>query len=68
MKYRPLIFLEIHSHLLKLYNNDVFEIYSTLDKYGYKIFDIHMDEIKNEQQYENLFGGKNEIRVVCKGE
>ena len=68
MKYRPLIFLEIHSHLLKLYNNDVFEIYNTLEKYGYKIFDIHMDEIKNKQQYEGLFGIKNEIRVVCKGD
>ena len=68
MKYRPLIFLEIHSHLLKLYNNDVFEIYNTLEKYGYKIFDIHMDEIKNKQQYEGLFGVKNEIRVVCKGD
>ena len=67
-KYRPLIFLEIHSHLLKLYNNDVFEIYNTLEKYGYKIFDIHMDEIKNKQQYESLFGAKNEIRVVCKGD
>ena len=68
MKYRPLIFLEIHSHLLKLYNDSVLEVYDTLGKYGYKIFDIHMDEIKSKQQYESLFGGKNEIRVVCKGE
>ena len=68
MKYRPLIFLEIHSHLLKLYNDSVLGIYDTLNQYGYNIYDVHMEEIKNKQQYESLFGAKNEIRVVCKGD
>ena len=68
MKYRPLIFLEIHSHLLKLYNDSVLEIYDILKQYEYDIFDIHMEEIKNKQQYEGLFGTKNEIRIICKGE
>ena len=67
-KYRPLIFLEIHSHLLKLYNNNVLEIYETIEQYGYNMYDVHMEEIKNKQQYESLFGAKNEIRVVCKGD
>ena len=67
-KYRPLIFLEIHSHLLKLYNDSVLGIYDTLNQYGYNIYDVHMEEIKNKQQYESLFGAKNEIRVVCKGD
>jgi len=68
MKYRPLIFLEIHSHLLKLYNDNLMEIYETIKHYGYNMYDVHMDEIKNKQQYESLFGAKNEIRVVCKGD
>ena len=67
-KYRPLIFLEIHSHLLNLYNNNVLEIYETIEQYGYNMYDVHMEEIKNKQQYESLFGAKNEIRVVCKGD
>ena len=68
MKYKPLIFLEIHSHLLKLYNDSVLEIYDILEKYGYDMFDIHMEKVKNKQQYESLFGEKNEIRVICKGD
>tara|TARA_A100001515_G_scaffold106577_1_gene87360 strand:- start:507 stop:1043 length:537 start_codon:yes stop_codon:yes gene_type:complete len=68
MKYRPLIFLEIHSHLLKLYNDNLMEIYETIKQYGYNMYDVHMEEIKNKQQYESLFGAKNEIRVVCKGD
>ena len=62
MKYRPLIFLEIHSHLLKLYNNSTQEIYDTLKKYEYNLYDIHMEPVK---EYDSLFGSKNEIRVVC---
>ena len=65
MNFRPLMFLEIHGHLLKLYNGSVLEIYEILKNYGYKIFDIHMEEVKTKEKYENLFGTKNEIRIVC---
>lgn len=68
MKYKPLIFLEIHHHLLHLYNDSASDIYDTIKQYGYDMFDIHMKEIKTKQQYDGLFGSKNEVRVICKGE
>ena len=66
MKYKPLLFLEIHGHLLKLYNATVFDIYNIVKGYGYTMFDIHMKEIKNKEQYAWLFNNRHEIRVVCK--
>ena len=68
MKYKPLLFLEIHGHLLKLYNDTVFGVYNIVKDYGYTMFDIHMKEIKNKEQYAWLFNNKHEIRVVCKGD
>ena len=67
-KYKPLLFLEIHGHLLKLYNDTVFGVYNIVKDYGYTMFDIHMKEIKNKEQYAWLFNNRHEIRVVCKGD
>ena len=68
MKYKPLLFLEIHSHLLNLYNNTVFDVYNILKDYKYKIFDIHQKEIKSKEQYTWLLDHQLQARVVCKGE
>ena len=65
-KYNPLLFLEIHGHLLKLYNSTTFDVYNILNDYKYKIFDIHMKEIKNKEQYTRLFTNKAEVRMVCR--
>ena len=65
-KYNPLLFLEIHGHLLKLYNSTTFDVYNILNDYKYKIFDIHMKEIKSKEQYAWLFNNKAEIRVICR--
>ena len=65
-KYNPLLFLEIHGHLLKLYNATVMDVYDILQDYKYTIYDIHDKEIKNEEQYNNLFSHKHEVRVVCR--
>jgi hypothetical protein len=68
MKYKPLLFLEIHSHLLNLYNNTVFDVYNILNDYKYKIFDIRQKEIKSKEQYAWLLDHQLQARVVCKGE
>jgi hypothetical protein len=65
-KYNPLLFLEIHGHLLKLYNSTTFDVYNILNDYKYKIFDIHMKEIKSKEQYAWLFTNKAEVRVICR--
>ena len=65
-KYNPLLFLEIHGHLLKLYNSTTFDVYNILNDYKYKIFDIQMKEIKSKEQYAWLFNNKAEIRVICR--
>ena len=67
-KYKPLLFLEIHSHLLNLYDNTVFDVYNILNDYKYKIFDIHMKEVKSKEQYAWLLDHQLQARVVCKGE
>jgi len=66
-KYKPLMFLEIHQHLLKLYNADIMDVYAILKDCKYKIYDIHNKEVIDEEQYINLFDQKGEIRIVCKG-
>ena len=67
-KYKPLMFLEIHQHLLKLYDADIMDVYASLKDCKYKIYDIHNNQVKDEEQYINLFKEAAEIRVVCKGE
>ena len=67
-KYKPLMFLEIHGHLLKLYNSSIMGVYSQLMEAEYKIFNIHDQEIKNGKDYINMFTDAQEIRVICRGE
>jgi FkbM family methyltransferase len=67
-KYKPLMFLEIHQHLLKLYDADIMDVYAILKDCKYKIYDIHNNQVKDEEQYNNLFQEAGEIRVVCKGD
>jgi len=67
-KYKPLMFLEIHQHLLKLYDADIMDVYASLKDCKYKIYDIHNNQVKDEEQYINLFQQAGEIRVVCKGD
>ena len=67
-KYKPLMFLEIHQHLLKLYNADIMDVYASLKDCQYKIYDIHNKQVKDEEQYINLFQQAGEIRIVCKGD
>tara|TARA_R110002020_G_scaffold260951_1_gene475335 strand:- start:1037 stop:1897 length:861 start_codon:yes stop_codon:yes gene_type:complete len=67
-KYKPLMFLEIHQHLLKLYNADIIDVYAILKDCKYRMYDIHNKEVKDEDQYINLFQQAGEIRIVCKGD
>jgi hypothetical protein len=67
-KYRPLVFLEIHGHLLKLYNAGIMDIYTILKECKYEIYDIHMNKIEDAKSYVGLFSEVNELRVICKGE
>ena len=62
------MFLEIHQHLLKLYNADIMDVYGALKDCKYRVYDIHNKEVKDEGQYINLFHEAGDIRVVCKGE
>jgi FkbM family methyltransferase len=65
MKYRPLIFLEVHSHMLNLYNSTALDIYQHVVGLNYQIFDIHMNEITTDEQYLDLFANVLETRFVC---
>ena len=67
-KYKPLMFLEIHTHLLKLYNASIMDVYTTLKECKYDIYDIHMNKIDDAKSYIGLFNQANELRVICKGE
>ena len=66
LKYNPLLFLEIHGHLLNLYNATIMDVYGILQDYKYTIYDIHDKEIRDEEQYNNLFSQRHEVRVVCR--
>ena len=66
-KYKPLMFLEIHKHLLKLYDADIMDVYTAIKECGYEVYDIHMKKIKDVKGYVSLFNYANEIRVICKG-
>ena len=61
------MFLEIHGHLLKLYNAGIMDVYSAIKECGYEVYDIHMEKIEDEKSYVSLFNDANEIRVICKG-
>tara|TARA_Y100000034_G_scaffold120409_1_gene163282 strand:- start:295 stop:1155 length:861 start_codon:yes stop_codon:yes gene_type:complete len=65
-KYKPLMFLEIHGHLLKLYNAGIMDVYTILKECEYEIYDIHMNKIEDAKSYVGLFNMTNELRVICK--
>lgn len=65
MKYRPLIFLEVHSYMLNLYNATTLDIYQHMAGLNYQVFDIHMNEIVTDEQYLDLFENILEARFVC---
>ena len=65
MKYRPLVFLEVHSHMLNLYNSTALDIYQHMAGLNYQLFDIHMNEITSDEQYLKLFDNILETRFVC---
>jgi FkbM family methyltransferase len=65
MTYRPLIFLEVHSHLLNLYNSTAFDVYQHMNGLNYQMFDIHMNEVTTDEQYLDLFENILETRFVC---
>ena len=67
-KYKPLMFLEIHGHLLKLYNAGIMDVYTILKECKYEIYDIHMNKIEDAKSYVGLFNAANELRVICKGD
>jgi len=65
MRYRPLIFLEVHSHMLNLYNSTALDVYQHMAGLNYQLFDIHMNEITTSEQYLKLFDNILETRFVC---
>ena len=54
--------------LLKLYNEDIMDVYGAIKDCKYRVYDIHNKEVKDEEQYINLFQQAAEIRIVCKGD
>ena len=66
-KYKPLMFLEIHAHLLKLYSAGIMDVYTVIKECGYEVYNIHMEKIEDAKSYVNLFNDVNQIRVICKG-
>lgn len=65
MKYRPLVFLEVHSHMLNLYNSTALDVYHHIVGLNYQLFDIHMNEVMSDQQYLDIFENVLETRFVC---
>ena len=65
MTYRPLIFLEVHSHLLNMYNTTALDVYNFVTGLNYQMFDIHMNEVTTKEQYLDLFENILETRFVC---
>ena len=65
-KYRPLMFLEIHAHLLKLYSAEIIDVWKILKEYKYRMYDIHNKEVTTEEQYRKLFSvdSIDDIRVA----
>ena len=65
MRYRPLIFLEVHSHMLNLYNSTALDVYHFIRGLNYQMLDIQMNEITTDEQYLGLFKNVMETRFVC---
>jgi len=65
-KVRPLIFLEVHPHLLNMYNNTILNLYDIVTKeVKYNFFNNKMDLIRSKNEYISLFSNKKEIRLIC---
>ena len=65
-KVRPLIFLEVHPHLLNMYNNTILNLYDIVTKEAkYNFFNNKMDLIRSKNEYISLFSNKKEIRLIC---
>jgi FkbM family methyltransferase len=63
---RPLLFLEVHPHLLNMYNNTILNLYDIVTKeIKYNFFDNKLGLIKSKDEYIKLFSNKEEIRLVC---
>ena len=65
-KVRPLLFLEVHPHLLNMYNNTILNLYDMVTKeIGYNFFNNKLELIDSKDEYIKLFSNKQEIRLVC---
>ena len=65
-KVRPLIFLEVHPHLLNMYNNTILNLYDIVTKeVKYNFFNNKLALIRSKDEYISLFSNKKEIRLIC---
>ena len=63
---RPLIFLEVHPHLLNMYNNTILNLYDIVTKEAkYNLFNNKMALIRSKDEYINIFSNKKEVRLIC---
>lgn len=63
---RPLIFLEVHPHLLNMYNNTILNLYDMVtEEVNYNFFNNKLALIRSKNEYINLFSDKKEIRLIC---
>ena len=63
---RPLVLLEVHQRLLRLYNNTVMNVYELMSsELDYDFYDNKMNKIEDKDSYIRLFKDKSEIRLIC---
>ena len=63
---RPLMFLEVHPHLLNMYNNTILNVYDIVTKEAkYNFFNNKMELIRSKDEYIKLFSNKKEVRLIC---
>jgi len=65
INHKPMLFLEIHKLHLRLYNNNVRDIYDFLNEVGYTLYNIRKEKIDKISSITKLFTDGTEARCIC---
>ena len=65
---RPLVFLEVHQRMLKLYNNTIINVYDLVNnELEYNFFNNKLELVSTKNDFLQLFADSevNELRLIC---
>ena len=65
---RPLVFVEVHQRMLKLYNNTIINVYDLVNnELEYNFFNNKLELVSTKNDFLQLFADSevNELRLIC---